>query len=203
MPRFPLYDPAMSAPNANPDHPRRPSAPLPAVAIAISRYNATITDRLLEGAIAAYQARGGDPASLAILDAPGSFELPALALSAARTGRFAGIVALGCLIHGDTRHDRYIAQAAATGLVNITIATGIPITFGILTCETAKQAAQRAGGSKGNKGHDAMTALLDTINSVLSLHEAIRTGHPLRSAAPIAAPDKARPSLSVTAVGGR
>lgn len=185
-------------PPTMPDSQANPASPLPAVAIAVSRYNASITDRLLEGALETYSARGGDSASIAILDAPGAYELPAISLAAAMSGRFAGIAALGCLIRGQTRHDRYIAQAVASGLVNVTIATGIPVTFGVLTVETARQARERAGGERGNKGGDAMSALLDTLAVTRSIAEAAQAGDWSLAGRRITAPDKA-----AEAVGGR
>lgn len=136
---------------------------LPNLAIIVSRYNASITDKLLVGALSAYSERGGDSASVAVFDAPGAYELPILAMAAAQTGRFAGVVALGCVIKGETRHDRYIAQAICDGLVNVSLMTGLPVAMGVLTTENAKQARERAGGRHGNKGHESMAALLDTI----------------------------------------
>src|SRR5262245_54810465 len=131
---------------------RSKASRVPPVAIVVSRYNATITDRLLEGARAAYAAAGGDAGALVIADAPGSFELPALALAAAKRARIRGVVALGCLIRGETRHDQYMAQAVAHGLVDVTMRTGIPVAFGVLTTENVEQAEARAGGAHGNKG---------------------------------------------------
>lgn len=159
---------------------------LPKVAIIVSRYNASITEALLSGAVAEYAKRGGDAASVDVYHAPGSYELPMLALSAAETGRYKGIVALGCLIRGETRHDRYIAEAVSHGLVRVTMQTGVPCGFGVLTVESGKQARARAGGDKGNKGADTMGAVLDTIAE----SGAIRDGRPsLLSAAE--SPDKA------------
>jgi 6,7-dimethyl-8-ribityllumazine synthase len=135
------------------------------VAVVVSRYNASITDRLLAGARDAWAEAGwgGQVEAMTVIAAPGAYELPALAIAAAGTGRFRGVLALGCLIKGATSHDRYIAEAVAQGLVNVTIATGVPCAFGVLTVDTAEQADERAGGSEGNKGADAMLALLDTI----------------------------------------
>ncbi|MBC7835615.1 MAG: 6,7-dimethyl-8-ribityllumazine synthase [Phycisphaerales bacterium] len=146
-----------------------PAAPLPTLAVVVSRYNASITDCLLEGARAAYEQTGGDPLSLHIIGAPGAFELTALSAAAARTGRFAGVVALGCLIKGETRHDRYIASAVAHGLTEVTIRTGVPVAFGLITANTPKQARERAGGVKGNKGSEAMVAVLNTIAAITDL----------------------------------
>lgn len=136
---------------------------MPRVAVVVSRYNATITGRLLEGAQGAYAAAGGAAGDLLVVDAPGSFELPALALAAATRGRVRGVVTLGCIIRGETRHDQYLAQAVATGVVEVTMRTGIPVTFGVLTTENVEQAEARAGGAQGNKGAEAMEALLQTI----------------------------------------
>lgn len=136
---------------------------LPRVAIVCSRYNASITDPLRVGAVKAYVARGGKKADAEVVPAPGSFELVALSHAAALTGRYAGIVAIGCIIKGDTAHDQHLATAVANGLVQVGVLTGIPITFGVLTVNDAQQARERAGGSKGNKGEEAMTALLDTL----------------------------------------
>jgi 6,7-dimethyl-8-ribityllumazine synthase len=151
------------------------SALPPRVAIIVSRFNGSITARLLEGARSEYRARGGRDDSLAIFEAPGSFELPALALAAAETGRYRGIAALGCLIKGQTRHDRYIAEAVAHGLTQASLQTGVPITFGVLTVDSPKQARARASGGQGNKGADAMAALLGAISSL----DAIAAGRPL------------------------
>lgn len=151
------------AKNAHSSNARSGNAGLPQVAVVVSRYNTQITSALLEGAVRAYIERGGDPAHVHVFDAPGAFELPALALACAESHRYAGVVALGCLIRGETRHDRYIAEAVSHGLVSVTVATGVPVTFGVLTVDRPAQAKARAGGKKGNKGADAMHAALDTI----------------------------------------
>ncbi len=155
------------------------------IAIIVSRYNATITDRLVEGAKEEYAARAGEAEALAVFEAPGAYELPALALAAAETGRYRGIVALGCLIRGETRHDRYIADAVAHGLMQVSLQTGVPVAFGLLTVESGKQARARAGGEKGNKGREAMSAVLETLASM----EAIRRGEAVTAAS--TRPDKA------------
>jgi 6,7-dimethyl-8-ribityllumazine synthase len=157
----------------------------PPLAIIVSRYNASITDALVQGAQEEYLHRGGQASALAVFDAPGTYELPTLAQAAAETGRYRGIVALGCVIRGETRHDRYISQAVANGLMQVSLQSGIPVAFGVLTVESAKQARARAGGEKGNKGREAMAAVLDTVAAV----EAIRGGKPGTGAS--AKPDKA------------
>lgn len=158
------------------------------LAIVVSRYNTSITDELLIAAAEEYAAAGGSPDDLIVIDAPGSYELPALCFHAALSGEFAGILALGCIIKGETDHDQYIANAVAQGLVNITINTGIPVAFGVLTTDTVEQAQARAGGAKGNKGQEAMAALIDTVYSVQSL----ATKSPAKSRRPAPRPDKAK-----------
>lgn len=105
--------------------------------------------------------------------AAGAFELPGLCLAAAESGRYQGVVALGCLIRGETRHDRYIADAVAHGLVQASLKTGIPIAFGVLTVESGKQARARSGGDKGNKGADAMGAVLDSIAELVAIRSGV------------------------------
>ena len=169
----------------------------------VSRYNASVTDRLLAGAREVYAESGGDPATLRIIATPGSYELPALALAAAKTGRFRGVVALGCLIKGETSHDRYIAEAVAHGLMGVTLATGVPAAFGVLTVDTPEQAEERAGGSHGNKGAEAMAALLDAVQAIdaLRLPETRGSGSPPGFGR--ALPDKARAKPAKTQRRGK
>jgi 6,7-dimethyl-8-ribityllumazine synthase len=148
----------------------------PPIAVVVSRYNATITDRMLEGAIEAYGRAGGRREDLVVVDAPGAFELTVLSRAAAVNPRFAGVVALGCVIKGQTRHDRYLADAVAQGLTQVAIASGKPVAFGVLTVDTPKQARARAGGSHGNKGFDATMA---TLRALAEIHRlADPTGRP-------------------------
>lgn len=142
---------------------RRPGA---RIAVIVSRYNSSVTDALKAGALGAIRTRGG---SASVIDAPGSYELPVLALAAAESWEFDGVVALGCLIRGETRHDRYIADAVAHGLMQVSIKTGKPCGFGVITAETAGQARARAGGTGGNKGQEAADAVLDAVEAVRRL----------------------------------
>lgn len=160
----------------------------PAVAIVVSRYNASVTDRLRAGALEVVVERLGSAALAEIVEAPGSFELVALSNAAARCGRFRGVAALGCIIKGQTRHDEFIAHAVAGGIAQITVETGVPVAFGVITAETSAQARDRAGGKHGNKGREAMEALLDTIEALAGLESRQRgpTSGPGRSM-----PDKA------------
>lgn len=140
--------------------------PVPPIAIVVSRYNDSITSELLAGAVDAFVQSGGDRKHLGIIDAPGAFDLTGICAAAARSGLYRGVVALGCVIQGDTRHDRYINEAVANGLTAITLDTGIPVAFGLLTVKTRAQALARSGGLLGNKGVDAMVAVLESIAAI-------------------------------------
>ncbi|MBX3322481.1 MAG: 6,7-dimethyl-8-ribityllumazine synthase [Phycisphaeraceae bacterium] len=150
----------------------------PPVAIVVSRYNERVTGVMCAGAVEAYRNAGGDPAMLGIIDAAGSFELTGICLHAARSGLYAGVVALGCIIQGQTRHDEHLAAAVAQGLTGVTLATGVPVAFGVLTVRDTGQAEARAGGDKGNKGAEAMTALLESVGAVRAIEMASRIGRP-------------------------
>ncbi len=137
--------------------------PTPRLAVVVSTYNAWITQPLLAGACAAYTRQVGSDADLHIAEAAGAFELTALCQGLAASGQYDGLVALGCVIRGETAHFDYICDSVTRGLTEITLRTGIPIGFGLLTCETKEQAEARAGGAAGNKGEEAMQAALQTI----------------------------------------
>jgi 6,7-dimethyl-8-ribityllumazine synthase len=141
----------------------------PHVAIIVSRYNRTVTDALLAGALAEADRLG---AAASVYDAAGAFEILGTAAAAAESGRFDGILSLGCIIKGETKHDDYLAHAVTSGLANLSVATGLPVSLGVLTVNTQQQALDRAGGKHGNKGGEAMTALLDMIG----ICRAIRAG---------------------------
>jgi len=175
---------------------RAKASKVPPVAVVVSRYNRSVTDRLLAGALEAYADAGGDPSDVSVVDAPGAFELPVLAQAACERRRVRGVVALGCVIRGETSHDRHIASAVAQGLTEVSLRSGIPVAFGLLTVENAEQARARAGGDKGNKGAEAMSALIQTMHSIRALKEPGDDG-PL-DAAPIERPDKAVPTDAVT-----
>jgi 6,7-dimethyl-8-ribityllumazine synthase len=150
------------------------------VAVVVSRYNHGVTSKLLNGALAALAARGEPEA--AVVDAPGAFELPALASRCVATGAYRGVICLGCIIKGQTRHDEHIASAVAHALAQLSVSSGVPVVFGVITAETAQQADDRSGGSKGNKGAEAAAALLDTLEAAAAIDRAIRVGSPARVA---------------------
>jgi 6,7-dimethyl-8-ribityllumazine synthase len=127
-------------------------------AVVVSRFNSTITDRLLEGAREALRKTGA--ASVEVFHVPGAFELPLAAKRLAGFGDFDAIIALGAVIRGDTPHFEYVAGECARGLQAVALETNVPVAFGVLTTDTQEQAEDRAGGAAGNKGFDAaMTAV--------------------------------------------
>lgn len=131
------------------------------VAIAVSRFNGDITSRLLEGALAALAEAGVPPERVDVMPVPGAFELPLAAMALAKTRRYACVLALGCVIRGDTPHFEYVASEAASGIQLAALETGIPVSFGVLTCDNRKQADARAGGRFGNKGAEAARSGLE------------------------------------------
>ena len=145
------------------------------VGIAVSRFNGDITSRLLDGALAALEEAGVGRESIDVMPVPGAFELPLGAMALARTRRYSCILALGCVIRGDTPHFEYIAAEAASGVQLTALETGIPVSFGVLTCDNRKQAEARAGGSLGNKGAEAARSALEIADVFTRLRAANAT----------------------------
>ena len=151
------------------------------IAMVVSRYNEWITDRLREGAIETLDRLAGERARVTEIPAPGTFELPVLAAAAAETHRFHAIICLGCVIRGETEHDRHIARAVAHALADLSTGSDarrpLPVAFGIITADNAEQAEARAGGPKGNKGAEAMEAALLSLGIIhrLRFDDAERT----------------------------
>jgi len=127
-------------------------------AVVASEYNSVIMDRLVEGARRALKDH-----DLTLIRVPGSFELPLVAKRAAETDNFDAIVALGCVMRGDTPHFEYISQAVSLGLQQVALETGLPVAFGVLTVDTVQQAMDRSGEA-GNKGTEAALTALEMIN---------------------------------------
>ncbi len=131
------------------------------VAIVAARFNAEFVDRMIAGASAAWERQGGDPARLLLVRAPGAFELPLLARKLAASGRHDAVIALGCVIRGDTAHFDFVAGEAARGIADAARDTGVPVIFGVLTTENAEQALERAAPDRMDKGGEAMDAALE------------------------------------------
>jgi 6,7-dimethyl-8-ribityllumazine synthase len=131
------------------------------VGVVVARFNGEITSRLLESAIAELEEAGVRRERIDVVKVPGAFELPLGAMALAKTRRYACIVAIGCVIRGQTPHFDYVAGEAASGLQLAGLETGVPVSFGLLTCDTREQAEARAGGNRGNKGAEAARSALE------------------------------------------
>jgi 6,7-dimethyl-8-ribityllumazine synthase len=142
------------------------------VAVLVSRYNEIVTARLLDGALSALRAGGVDDDRIDPIWVPGAFELPVAAEAAAASGRYHALVALGCVIRGETPHFDFIAAETARGLGNVALAHRVAVGFGVLTTETLEQALARAGGEAGNKGYEAAEAALQTAEALARLARA-------------------------------
>jgi 6,7-dimethyl-8-ribityllumazine synthase len=132
-----------------------------AVGIVVSRFNGSVTTQLLDSALAELATAGVRQETITVMVVPGAFELPLAATALAKTRRFACIVALGCVIRGQTPHFDFVAGEAASGLQLAALETGIPVSFGVLTCDNREQAEARAGGALGNKGAEAARSALE------------------------------------------
>ena len=133
-------------------------------AILVSRFNSFITEKLLEGALDTLKLHGVDLDDVSVFRTPGSYEIPATATRLADTGRFNAIICLGAVIRGDTPHFDYVAGESASGISQVSYATGIPTIFGVITTDTVNQAIERAGIKTGNNGSEAATAAIEVIN---------------------------------------
>ena len=130
-------------------------------AVVVSKFNDFVTDRLQDGALAALAAAGVETGAITVLRVPGAFEIPSAARHAAATGTFQAVVCLGCLIRGATPHFEYISSAVSHGLTEAAGATGVPMTFGVLTTNSVEEALERAGDGRSNKGWEAAMAAVE------------------------------------------
>ena len=139
------------------------------VVVIASRFNEFVVSGLVKGAVAAWEKHGGNAADLVVARVPGAFELPVVARRLATSGQYQAIVALGCVIRGDTAHFEYVAGECARGLQNVAVETGIPVVFGVLTTETVEQALQRAAPGGSNKGGEALETALEMADLFVKL----------------------------------
>jgi len=129
--------------------------------VVVSRFNGPVTDSLAEAAHACLVEHGATPESIRTIHVPGAWELALAARWVLDGGEVAGVIALGCVIRGETPHFEYVSMAATVGLEALARESGIPLAFGLLTTDTGEQARARAGGAKGNKGREAALAVLE------------------------------------------
>jgi 6,7-dimethyl-8-ribityllumazine synthase len=132
--------------------------------IVVSRFNDFINGKLLDGALDALSRHGADDDNIAIVRVPGSFEIPLVAQKLANSGNFDAIICLGAVIRGATPHFEYISAEVTKGIAKVTLDSGIPVSFGILTTDNIEQAIERAGTKSGNKGWDAALAAVEMVN---------------------------------------
>jgi 6,7-dimethyl-8-ribityllumazine synthase len=154
------------------------------VAIVAARFNSVLVDQLVDGAMRAWQAHGGGADGLIVERTPGAFELPLAALKFAASGEYQAVIALGCVIRGDTPHFDFVAGECARGLMDAGLATGVPVIFGVLTTETQAQAEERASITRMNKGGESMEAALEMIELLAPFSpRAAKRGGPKKKAA--------------------
>ena len=139
-------------------------------AVVVSHYNEAVTSKLLTGAMDQFAKSGTPVENVDTIWAPGAFELPLLAQAAAKTRQYAAILCLGAVIRGETTHDQHINSAVSGALMRIGVKAGIPVLFGVLTCDTLEQAFARAGGAAGNKGVECAQAAMQAASVVNQLN---------------------------------
>jgi 6,7-dimethyl-8-ribityllumazine synthase len=134
------------------------------VGIVVARFNSFITERLVEGALDCLVRHGADEESVTVARVPGSWEIPLIAQKMARSGAYDGVICLGAVIRGSTPHFDYVAAEVSKGVAAVSLDTGLPVTFGVLTTDTVDQAVERAGTKAGNKGWDAALGLIEMVS---------------------------------------
>ncbi len=134
------------------------------IAIVAGRFNDFITKNLIGGAIDAFVRHGGAEEDITVYKVPGAFEIPFACKKVAEAGNVDAIIALGAVIRGSTPHFDFVASEATKGVAHVSLDTGIPVIFGVLTTDTIEQAIERAGTKSGNKGADAVMSALEMIN---------------------------------------
>jgi 6,7-dimethyl-8-ribityllumazine synthase len=140
-------------------------------ALVAARFNQVVVDPLVAGAVDALQRHGVAESAIDIVRVPGSFEIPLVAQRLAGSRKYAAVICLGAVIRGETDHYDHVAAAAASGVAQAALATGVPVIFGILTCDTLEQAVNRAGGKAGNKGFEAALTAIEMVNLLKQLPE--------------------------------
>lgn len=140
------------------------AAPAGRFAMVAARFNHFVVEQLVNGACDAFKRHGVGDDALDIVWVPGSFEIPLVAQRLAASRKYVAVVCLGAIIKGDTDHYDYVAGGAANGIAQAALSTGVPVIFGVLTCDTVEQAINRAGLKSGNKGFDAAQTAIEMVN---------------------------------------
>lgn len=142
------------------------------IAIIASRYNPGICDALVRGALETLASAGYDSAATPVIRVPGAWELPLVVRQSIRHDKVIAAIALGCVIKGETTHDEHINRAVSLALMQMGVESGLPIAFGLLTCNTLEQAINRSGGAVGNKGNEAADAVLELLRLQANMRSA-------------------------------
>jgi 6,7-dimethyl-8-ribityllumazine synthase len=142
------------------------------IAIVLSRFNEVVGKGLLEGAKDALLRHGVPEENITLARVPGAYEIPLIAQELAKSGKYDAIICLGAVIRGSTAHFEYVAGPMASGIANVSLSTGMPIAFGVLTTETLEQAVDRAGAKAGNKGADSALGALEMVDLIRKLKAA-------------------------------
>ncbi|HEY3308910.1 MAG TPA: 6,7-dimethyl-8-ribityllumazine synthase [Desulfuromonadaceae bacterium] len=132
--------------------------------IIVSRFNSFISERLLEGAVDALVRHGVDDKTIHVARVPGAFEIPLATKKMAESGKYDAVICLGAVIRGSTPHFDYVAAEVSKGVASVSLDSGVPVAFGVLTTDTIEQAVERAGTKAGNKGFEAAVTAIETIN---------------------------------------
>lgn len=138
-------------------------------AVVVTRFNDFITEKLLGGALDALIRSGAEDDDLDVVRAPGSFEIPLVAQKLAKSGRYDAVICLGAVIRGSTPHFDYVAAEVSKGVAAVSLETGVPLSFGVITTDTIEQAIERAGTKAGNKGWDAAVTAIEMVNLMKQL----------------------------------
>jgi len=139
--------------------------------IVVSRYNESITSQLLDGALGTLTAAGVPDDHIDVAWVPGAFEIPLAARQLAAKDKYVAVLCLGAVIRGETTHDQHINRAVSIGVTEAALQTGVPVLFGVLTCDTLEQAIHRAGGNVGNKGAECAAAALEMASLLKKLDD--------------------------------
>ena len=145
------------------------SSPAGRFAILAARFNEFIVNQLVSGATDTLHRHGVPDDRIDLIRVRGSFEIPVVAQRLGQSGKYAAVICLGCVIRGDTDHYDHVAGAAASGIATAGLNSGVPVIFGILTCETMEQAINRAGGKAGNKGAESALTAIEMVNLMKKL----------------------------------
>lgn len=138
-------------------------------AIIVSRFNSFIGERLLAGALDGLERHGARAEDITVVHVPGSFEIPLTAKKLALSKKYDAVICLGALLRGETPHFEYISSTVTRGIGSVSLETGVPVIYGVLTCDTVEQAIDRAGVKSGNKGFDAAVAAIEMVQVLKQL----------------------------------